>query len=257
MIAHVPHTSTAARSACRCPRLARGCRDRSDRTIVLSRDATYRARAHSDRSLRARVSVIDPPAAGQVVPRCYIWCFAATSRTRIVQDIGIKDRLRQRRAMELGDRVYAAERITKKREKRVSIADRRVQMALPGGIRPRAVTAPPSLFSLSSYLASLISFFFSPLPLADSRLRAAAASLATLAAPRCRTLSRRQDRADPFPVTWCTNAVHDVARSSSRAGARLGHRSPPIHRRFCHRRGYRFAPVNETAISRPVTLRHR
>lgn len=58
--------------------------------------------------------------------------------------------------MELGDRVYAAERITKKREKRVSIARGRPQMALPGGIRPRAVTAPLSLPSPTSRLSSLV-----------------------------------------------------------------------------------------------------
>lgn len=81
--------------------------------------------------------------------------------------------------MELGDRVYAAERITKKREKRVSIASSRLQMAIPGGI-VRAPLPPLHLSLLLPRTSCLVFFFF--LSYADSRLRAAAASSTTLTA---------------------------------------------------------------------------
>lgn len=74
--------------------------------------------------------------------------------------------------MDLGDRVYAAERITKKREKRVSSASAasRRQVAPPDGIRLRAVTASLSPLPHASYLVplSLDRFFFSSPPTAGS-----------------------------------------------------------------------------------------
>lgn len=75
--------------------------------------------------------------------------------------------------MELGDRVYAAERITKKREKRVSIARPRPDGATSRN--PSARRYRPSI-SLPLPRASYLSFFPFLLSFADSRLRAAAAS---------------------------------------------------------------------------------
>lgn len=151
--------------------------------------------------------------------------------------------------MELGDRVYAAERITKKREKRVSIASSRLQMAIPSGI-VRAPLPPLHLSLLPPRTSCL--FFFSSFSLALTAgfargcrffYDAYGSRYRTLCADRYRY--RRSS-----PVTWYTMPFTSSNRENT-----FEHRSSPIHR-FYHRRDYRFAPVNETAIPRPVTLRH-
>jgi len=139
--------------------------------------------------------------------------------------------------MELGDRVYAAERITKKREKRVSIAS----TASRWRYQAESVRAPlpPLHLSLLLLRTSYLFFFLFFLSFADSRLRAAAASSMSLTVRDISDIIRQQIQA--LPCYLVHNAVHIVNRSSS------------IHR-FCHRRSIR--SVNEIAIPRPVTLRH-
>lgn len=148
--------------------------------------------------------------------------------------------------MELGDRVYAAERITKKREKRVSIASSRIQVALPGGIRPRCYR--PSV-SPSSHLAPLISLF--------SFFLSLTAGFARL--PLLLRRSRLRDIGHYAPTGTDPSLLPGIQCRSRRA--LVGSREHDIDRRRSTSLAigvdYRFASVNETVISRPVTLRHR
>lgn len=212
--------------------------------------------------VRARVCDRSARRAG-VSCRVYIWCFAgyrarhaATSRTGIVQDVRIKGR-----SIIVETWSWATEFTprsgSRKRGKSGLVswpaASRWRHQAESSARRSR----PLCLSRLPPYLSPPVAPFSFFLSCADSRLRAAAAaSSATLASSAISDIMHRQVYR-PFPSSLpgaqCRSRRVLV---ESREHARTIDRCRSTHR-FCHRRDYRFAPVNETAIPRPVTLRHR
>lgn len=222
VIAHVSHTRFA-RSACRCPRLARGYRDRSERTIVLSRDATRDvARAPSDRSrftrargcvrvcVHARVSVIDSPAAG--VSRRFTYGVSRDTQPQAERGSSRTSGLR------IAPVIVApwswvtgfTPRSGSRRRGRSGLVSRAVASRWRHQAESVRAPLPPLYLSLLPPRASRPSFF-SSLSLADSRLRAAAASFAT----GLRDVGHYAPTGTDLPCYLAYNAAHVARRSSN------------------------------------------